>query len=136
MVVPTTNEAKRTFAKRLHEALDDVAGCPKSTDDGGRGRAAWVARRYSITGEGASKWLDGRVMPSQANFARIAADLNVTPFWLQVGQLPKRPAEDPTMAGLHDIWGDLDATGRLEVLRFAQFRASRQAEPPQDDNPA
>ncbi len=123
-MVASRDQAKREFSERLHEALDELArseGCPPRHE---RGRTAWVARRYGVSGEGAGKWLDGRVLPDQTNIARIAADLRVTPQWLQAGQLPKRPMEDaPDLKQLRDVWHDLDETGRHQVLEFAALKA-------------
>lgn len=114
MTVITRDEAKEGFARRFNEALDDVAECPPQA---GRGRTAWVARRYEISQEGAAKWLDGRTLPDQTNMARIAGDLNVTPHWLWADQLPKRPPNDLDLVRLYE---DTDDLGRSNILESAK----------------
>lgn len=124
VAVPTKEETRLAFARRLNDALNDMAECPKATENGGRGRAAWVARRYKISGEAAATWLDGRKMPVPANLTRLAVDLNVTPQWLQAGHLPKHPSDfDPTLTDIFDVLSNLPPNDRKEVLKYARFRA-------------
>jgi hypothetical protein len=131
MPVISRNDAKDGFARRFNEALNDVDDCPPVT---GRGRAAWVARRYKISAEGASKWLDGRVMPDQTNMARIAADVNVTPHWLWAGQLPKRP---PTELEIVQLYEGSDDLGRSNILQNAKawHEARQRGKPNSPDTP-
>ncbi len=125
--------AKEGFAKRFNEALDELPlseECPRSHPDG-RGRAAWVARRYKISNEGAAKWLDGRVIPDQTNIARVAQDLGVTPQWLHSNQLPKRPAFlDDISNRMCEVWKQIhDPGARKEVLDFARYKAGLPPDP-------
>jgi hypothetical protein len=126
MSVISRDDAKEGFAQRFNEALNDVADCPPAT---GRGRAAWVSRRYKISPEGASKWLDGRVMPDQTNMARIATDINVTPHWLWAGQQPKRP---PDALEILTLYEDTDDLGRSNILQTAKawHEARKRGKPP------
>jgi len=125
MSVISRDEAKEGFARRFNEALNDMSDCPPAT---GRGRAAWVSRRYRLSPEGASKWLDGRVMPDQTNMARIAVDLNVTPHWLWAGQQPKRPPNELEIVKLYE---DSDDLGRSNILQNAKawHEASHRGKP-------
>jgi hypothetical protein len=124
--VLSKDEVRAAFAARLNEALDDITGCPRAAENGGRGRAAWMARKFSVSGEAASTWLAGRKMPTPANMTRIAVELGVTPQWLQAGHHPKRPTDfDPTFTDIFDVLTTLAPSERQEVLRYARFRAAR-----------
>lgn len=129
-VVVSKENAREGFARRLNEALNDMSGCPGSSE---RGRIAWVAKRYGVSNEAAAKWLDGRVIPGQANLARIASDLNVTPQWLHAEQQPKRPLRDDAVSiEMREIWDMLPPPERGAVRDFARFKAGL---PPKEDNP-
>jgi hypothetical protein len=120
-MVAERDQIKLEFARRLHEALDDLDECPSRLQ---RGRASWTAKRYKVSPEAAGKWLDGRSMPDQTNMARIAADLKVSPVWLWSGQLPKRPPPDLEITAL---WSETDDFGRENILHAA--KSWRQARP-------
>lgn len=113
-MVASRDEAKRDFARRLNEALDEKPECPKAS---GRGRIAWVAKRYEVSNEAAAKWLDGRSMPDQTNMARISTDLRVNPFWLWSGQKPRRPTEELEIIAL---WSETDDLGQSNILQTAR----------------
>jgi hypothetical protein len=131
MVVKTREQTKLDFAHRLNEALDDVTECPRSDVDGGRGRAAWVGRHFKVSGEAARKWLAGETIPDQTNMARLAAALNVTPFWLHAGQLPKSPPPfDQTLTDIQGVIAHLNDVDRIDVLEFARDRRDRRQSPP------
>lgn len=130
MVAQTKDQAKVAFARRFNESLDEMPGCPPATERGGRGRAAWVARRYKVSNQGATKWLTGEAMPDQANMARLAEDLNVNPFWLWAGQEPRRPVAPLEIVGL---WSETDEFGQDNILQNA--RAWHRARPRGKPNP-
>lgn len=130
-MVLSRDDAKQGFAQRLNEALSSVPGCPAI---GERGRAAWVAKKFRISNEGASKWLDGRAIPDMTNVVRICDQIGVTPQWLLCGQYPKSPQKiDRESADMAEIWATaLGPADRLELLRFARFRAGRSVDSASD----
>jgi ribosome-binding protein aMBF1 (putative translation factor) len=85
MVVLTKQAVRDDFAGRLDQAVSDHPLAPKD-----RGKAAWLARQLSVSGEMARKWLGGEALPNQARLAGIAQMLGVRIAWLRDGEAPAR----------------------------------------------
>lgn len=131
MVALTKEQAREGFAKRFNEALNETPEVPKD-----RGRIAWVAKRYRVTGEAARKWVRGEDIPDRANLANISRDLGVNSEWLFAGLGNKRPiVVDALRVELDEVWASLEPNDRTEVLNFARFRMGRPPAPQPPSDP-
>lgn len=72
---------KKLFAKRFNFALDIFGVPPKH-----QGRSTSVAELFNLTPKGASRWVNGEVLPPTARRKEIAALLRVNFDWLEYGQ--------------------------------------------------
>ena len=122
MVVKSKADAKREFAKRLNDVLDELTDAPTP------GRPAWIVDRYDkeISGEAARKWIKGRSLPDMAHLAMISADLKVGVEWLLTGLGDKYLCEpDDDFEALKRLWQELTPDQRKPILSFIAIERER-----------
>lgn len=83
MVGPSSEAIRRSFGRRLHQALDRY----KETR-ARRGRAAWLAQRFRVSPQAAQKWLNGEALPDMAHLAALCVHLKIRVDWLFTGEGP------------------------------------------------
>lgn len=85
-------DIKSAFSARLNELCDENGIPPK-----GKNRQKTVGSRFSVSQEGARKWLEGEGLPQFEKCIEIAVDFKVCLDWLMTGRGPKRVAQAPVL---------------------------------------
>jgi hypothetical protein len=102
--------SRETFGKRFNQLCDEQGIPPK-----GKNRQKIVGIRFSVTQQGARKWLEGEGFPEMEKAIEIAISFNVCVEWLLTGRGPKRVAQKPALAFSRE---------EVEAIRTAAEKAS------------
>lgn len=114
--------ARREFAKRLNEAMDNNAYPPLN-----QGRQVVAAQVFGVSQAAARKWLIGESMPALTRVEEIARRLGVSINWLlgrdsAVSEV--REEQQPYGGGVADILRRVPESGRAHLIAILQKAAA------------
>lgn len=117
------NPERAAFSLRLNELCDEN---PDEIPPAYKGRQVALATKFSVTPNGARKWLQGDTYPAIDKCIEIAKWAGVNFEWLMTGNGPKRPGElYPTRAIAHvaEVMQAMEPEQQYKIAQMADLFA-------------
>jgi transcriptional regulator with XRE-family HTH domain len=115
------------FSDRLNEICDLMGVPPKQ-----KGRQGWLSKKFSVSQNGARKWLEAESYPSWENIVRLATWADVSVDWLMTGRPPRRLKElyeTEAIAQVVEAMQIMDAQQQYQCQRLISIIGDKPEDP-------